>query len=467
MREENKPRKPHVLILPYPGQGHINPMLQFAKRLLSKGVKADLVTTVFLANSSFSDSSPTSIDLHTISDSFDQGGYTQAGSPDTYLLTFWSVGPKSLATLIKKLGETDHPVDALVYDGFLPWALDVAKQFGIPSAVFFTQSCAVSSVYYHVCKGHLQPPLQRPRVSLPGMPPLQVSELPSCVAVPESYPAWYDVVVNQFSNVDGADWVLFNIFYELEKEVVDWMSKFWNVMTIGPTIPSMYADKRLQNDKDYGLNLFKPNSSACMSWLSGKPKSSVVYASFGSISSLGSEQMAEIASALKATDVCFLWVVRETEKTKLPNHFIEETSEKGLVVDWCPQLEVLSHESIGCFLSHCGFNSVLEALSLGVPMLAMPQWTDQSTNAKYIEDVWGIGIRAHPDEKGIVRSETIEQCLKELVTEVGEKSKEIRKNSIKWKDLAKTAVDEHGNSDKNIDEFIAKLQQNCPREMKG
>ena len=218
MGEENKARKPHVLIFPYPAQGHINPILQFAKRLVSKGVKATLVTTVFLSKSSFFDLS-TSIDLQTISDGFDEGGYDQAGSADVYLPTFWSVGSKSLASLIKKLADTGHPIHALVYDGFLPWALDVAKQYGIPSAVFFTQSCAVNSVYYHVSRGLLQLPLPGPNVSLPGLPPLEVSELPSFVCLYGSYPAVFDMVVNQFSNVDGADWVFLNIFYELEKEV--------------------------------------------------------------------------------------------------------------------------------------------------------------------------------------------------------------------------------------------------------
>ncbi|XP_022769551.1 UDP-glycosyltransferase 74G1-like [Durio zibethinus] len=456
MGEENKARKPHVLIFPYPGQGHINPMLQFAKRLVSKGVKVTLVTTIFLSKSLFSDPSAASIDLRTISDGFDEGGYGQAGSADVYVPTFRSVGSTSLTSLIKKLVDTGYPIHALVYDGFLPWALDVAKQFGIPSAVFFTQSCAVNSVYYHVSRGLLQLPLPGPNVYLPGLPSLQVSELPSLVCLYGSYPAWFDVVVDQFSNVDGADWMFFNIFYELEKEVVHWMSKFWKVMTIGPTIPSVYLDRRLGNDKDYGMNLFKPNTGACMSWLNGKPKGSVIYASFGSFALLEAEQMAELAWALKGSNYYFLWVVRETEEAKLPNNFIEETSEKGLVVTWSPQLEVLSHESIGCFLTHCGFNSVLEALSLGVPMLAMPQWTDQGTNAKYVEDVWGIGIRARPDEKGIVRRTVIEQCIKELLIE-GEKGKEITKNAIKWKNLAKRAVDEGGSSDKNMDEFVANL----------
>ncbi|EOX93683.1 PREDICTED: UDP-glycosyltransferase 74G1 [Theobroma cacao] len=456
MGHENKAKNAHVLIFPYPAQGHINPMLQFAKRLVSKGVKATLVSTVFLSKTTFSD--PTSsIDMQTISDGFDEGGYNQAGSPDVYLPTFWSVGSKSLASLIKKLVDAGHPIDAIVYDAFLDFALDVAKQFGIRTAAFFTQACAVNSVYYHVSRGLLQLPLPEPKVSLPGLPPLEVSELPSFVCHHGSYPAWFDVVVNhQFSNINEADWVFLNIFYDLEKEAVDWMSQFWNVMTIGPTIPSMYLDKRLENDKHYGMHLFKPKTSTCMSWLSGKPKSSVVYVSFGSMAELDVEQMAEIAWGLKGSNCYFMWVVRESEEAKLPQNFIEETAEKGLVVSWCPQLEVLSHESIGCFLTHCGFNSVLEALSLGVPLLAMPQWTDQGTNAKYVEDVWEIGMRARPDEEnGFVTREIVEHCIKELTE--GEKGKEARKNASKWKNLARKAVDEGGRSDKNIDEFVTKL----------
>ncbi|KAK8639387.1 hypothetical protein V6N13_137771 [Hibiscus sabdariffa] len=414
-------------------------MLQFAKRLASKGVKATLVTTVFLSKSSFSDAS---IDLQTVSDGFDECGYNGAPSGEVYLETFWSVGPKSLASLIKRLVETgDHPVGAIVYDGFLSWTLDVAKQFGVPSAVFFTQSCSVNSAYYHVNRGHLQLPLPRDTtVSLPGLPPLQVSELPSFIYDYGSSPTWFDVFVNQFSNIDGADWVFFNTFYELEKEVLDWMSSFWKVLTIGPTIPSMYLDKRLDNDIGYGLNLFEPETCA-LNWLDGKPKGSVVYVSFGSLATPEAEQMEEVAWALKGADCNFLWVVRGTaEKAKLPSHFIEETKEKGLVVSWCHQLEVLSHQSICCFLTHCGLGSTLEALSLGVPMLAMPLWTDQITNAKQVEEVWGIGIKVRQNEKGLVTRGMIEQCLKELLK--GEKAKEIKENTIKWKNLARKAMEE-------------------------
>ncbi|KAK6238767.1 hypothetical protein QUC31_004236 [Theobroma cacao] len=114
--------------------------------------------------------------------------------------------------------------------------------------------------------------------------------------------------------------------------------------------------------------------------------------------------MEEIAWGLKGSESYFLWVVRASEEAKLPKDFMDqETSEKGSVVTWCPQLEVLQHEATGCFVTHCGWNSTLEALSLGVAMVGVPQWTDQSTNAKYIMDVWEMGLKAPADEKGIVR----------------------------------------------------------------
>jgi pathogen-inducible salicylic acid glucosyltransferase len=233
------------------------------------------------------------------------------------------------------------------------------------------------------------------------------------------------------------------------------MTKIWPLRTIGPTIPSMFLDKRLEDDKNYGFSIFKPNTDACMKWLDDQPKGSVVYVSFGSVAALEVEQMEEIAWGLRMSNRCFLWVVRASEEAKLPKNFVEETCEKGLVVRWCPQLEVLAHEAVGCFVTHCGWNSTLEALSLSVPMVAIPQYSDQSTNAKYIMDVWKMGLKASADEKGLVSREAAEHCIREIME--GERGNEIKKNALKLRKLAKEAVDEGGSSDKNIEEFVAKL----------
>ncbi|CAI0414148.1 unnamed protein product [Linum tenue] len=215
-------------------------------------------------------------------------------------------------------------------------------------------------------------------------------------------------MVGQFSNIHNADWVLCNSVYELETEAADWLSKLWpNFKTIGPTIPSFYADNRLVGDKDYGVSFFKPENGACNDWLRTKPKGSVVYVSFG-----------------------------------------------RLIVSWCSQLEVLASGVVGCFVTHCGWNSTMEALSLGVAMVAMPRWTDQTTNAKFITDVWGVGVRAE-GENGVVKREEIERCVRQVME--GEKGEEIRKNGEKWRKLVQEAVSEGGSSDRNINVFAQSL----------
>lgn len=233
------------------------------------------------------------------------------------------------------------------------------------------------------------------------------------------------------------------------------MGSQWAVKTIGPCIPSMYLDKRLPNDNDYGLSLFQAQTEACIQWLDARETGSVVYVSMGSLASLGGEQMVEIAKGLEKCDKFFLWVVRASEENKLPLNFKEKTSMKGLIVNWCSQLEVLAHRALGCFVTHCGWNSTLEAVSLGVPMVAFPQWTDQPTNAKCIVDFWKIGVRVKVDDKGFLQADEIEFCIREVME--GERAEEIRTNAIKWKQLSKEAMEEGGSSDRNIEEFVAKL----------
>ncbi|KAG4939482.1 hypothetical protein AAZX31_16G142900 [Glycine max] len=457
MKEQRKNHAAHCLVLPYPAQGHINPMLQFSKRLVQRGVKVTLVTVVSnwknMRNKNF-----TSIEVESISDGYDDGGLAAAESLEAYIETFWRVGSQTFAELVQKLAGSSHPPDCVIYDAFMPWVLDVAKKFGLLGATFFTQTCTTNNIYFHVYKKLIELPLTQAEYLLPGLPKLAAGDLPSFLNKYGSYPGYFDVVVNQFVNIDKADWVLANSFYELEQGVVDWLVKIWPLKPIGPCLPSIYLDKRLQDDKDYGVNMYNPNSEACIKWLDEKPKGSVVYVSFGSMAGLNEEQTEELAWGLGDSGSYFMWVIRDCDKGKLPKEFAD-TSEKGLIVSWCPQLQVLTHEALGCFLTHCGWNSTLEALSLGVPVIAMPLWTDQITNAKLLKDVWKIGVKAVADEKEIVRRETITHCIKEILET--EKGNEIKKNAIKWKNLAKSYVDEGGNSDKNIAEFVEELAHRC------
>ncbi|GAV67133.1 UDPGT domain-containing protein, partial [Cephalotus follicularis] len=450
---ENKGYKAHVLTVPYPSQGHINPMLQFSKRLAFKHLKVTLAITHFISNSMRPKPS-SSIQFDTISDGYDEGGFAQADSIRAYLTRLQADGSKTLSELIIKYKNNGDPIDCIVYDAFLPWALDVAKKFGIFGAPFFTQSCAVNYIYYYAHHGLLTLPITSTTVSIPGLPLLELQDMPSMIGVAGSYPAYLEMVLNQFSNTDKASVVLVNSFYKLE-EVVKWMASLWPIKNIGPVIPSMYLDKRLEDDKDYGLSLFKPNIDGCLKWLDAREVGSVIYISFGSMAALVEEQLEEIAWGLKRSNYFFLWVVRESEVKKLPSNLLEEISDKGLIVNWSPQLQVLAHKAVGCFMTHCGWNSTLEALSLGMPMVGIPQWTDQPTNAKFVADVWQTGVRVKANEKGMVTREEIEKCVREVME--GERADEMRRNSDKWKKLAKEAVEEGGSSDNNIEEFVAKL----------
>ncbi|KAJ4723799.1 Glycosyltransferase [Melia azedarach] len=454
---EEKIYRAHVLIVPYPTQGHLNPNFQFAKRLASTGIKSTFALTNFVFKSiKPSQPSDPSLQFDTISDGYDDGGFSEAESMEAYLQKMEETGSKTIAELIVKYRNSANPIGCIVYDSFMYWVLDVAKDFGLVAASFFTQMCAVNFLYYLAHHGMLKLPISSTPVTVPGLPLMEAQDLPSFISVKGQYPAYYKMVLYQFSNSDKADFILVNSFYKLESEVVDSMSKFCPLLTIGPTIPSFYLDKRNQDDTDYDLDLFTFDKSTSLNWLNSKPERSVVFVSFGSLVCLSDKQIEELAWGLKKSTFHFLWVTRDSKETnKLPHGFVDEIGDKGLIVNWGPQLEVLSNKALGCFLTHAGWNSTIEGLSLAVPMVVMPQWTDQPTDAKFVEDIWKVGIRVRVSEDGIVGREEIERCIREVME--GERREEMKENAKKWRELAIEAVSEGGTSDKNIDEFISKF----------
>uniref|UniRef100_A0A1J3H863 Glycosyltransferase n=2 Tax=Noccaea caerulescens TaxID=107243 RepID=A0A1J3H863_NOCCA len=441
-------KRGHVLAVPYPTQGHITPIRQFCKRLQSKGLKTTLTLTTFIFNSIKPDPSGP-ISIATFSDGYDQGRFNSADPIHVYLQNFKVFGSKTIADIIRKHQATDNPITCLVYDAFLPWALDVAREFGLSAAPFFTQSCPVNYVYYlsYLNNGSLDLPIEE-------LPFLELQDVPSFISVSGSYPAFFDMLLQQFTNFEKADFVLVNTFQELDLHEKELLSNVCPVLTIGPTIPSMYLDQRIKSDTDYDMNLFDSEDGVlCSRWLNMRPQGSVVYVAFGSLAELNNVQMEELASAI--SNFSFLWVVRSAEEEKLPPGFLETVNkDKSLVLKWSPQLEVLANKAIGCFMTHCGWNSTMEALTFGVPMVAMPQWTDQPMNAKYIQDVWKVGVRVKVEkESGIAKREEIEFSIKEVME--GKKSKEMKKNAEKWRDLAVKSLSEGGSTDININAFVS------------
>ncbi|XP_061958974.1 UDP-glycosyltransferase 84B1-like [Populus nigra] len=151
----------------------------------------------------------------------------------------------------------------------------------------------------------------------------------------------------------------------------------------------------------------------CIEWLNKEAPSSVIYVSFGSLVFLSAKQMECMAKALKNSNNPFIWAVKKPDLTEphgagqLPLGFLEERKDQGVVVSWSPQTKVLAHPAIACFIIHCGWNSMLETIAAGVPVIAYPKWSDQPTNAKLIVDVFRIGLRLRANQDGIVSNEEL------------------------------------------------------------
>ncbi|XP_037424321.1 indole-3-acetate beta-glucosyltransferase-like [Triticum dicoccoides] len=451
----------NVLLVPYPCQSHINPMLQFAKRLASKGVPAALVVTRFIARTVRFDAGP--VRVESISDDHDEGGLPPAASVGEYVERLESSGSASLAALIEE-GHFTH----VVYDSFMHWVARTAWGMGLPTVPFSTQSCAPSAVYYYINSGLLDAPPPGDNAGVrsepfAGLPGLERWEFPSFVFHDAPYPALTAPALAQLADRDVGDWVLVNSFDELEYEVLDGLKRHFKVRAIGPCVPLPAADDSGDVDRfTYGANLLDPEDT-CIKWLDAKSSRSVVYVSFGSNASIGTAQMEELARGLLAAGKPFLWVVRASEEAQLPRHLLDTAataSGDALVVRWSPQLDVLAHRAVGCFVTHCGWNSTLEALGFGVPMVALPLWTDQPINARLIEEAWGAGVRARRDASaGVFPRGEIEQCVRAVMEDEDGRAASARAAAARrWSEAARAAVVPGGSSDQNLDEFVDYLR---------
>ncbi|KAF5191099.1 Udp-glycosyltransferase [Thalictrum thalictroides] len=252
--------------------------------------------------------------------------------------------------------------------------------------------------------------------------------------------------VNKAAKV--SKWMLCNSFYELEPAFHD---QFPNILSVGPLL----ASDRLGHPKGQLL----PEDSTCISWLDHQPVQSVIYAAFGSSTIFNQSQFIELLHGLELVNQPLLWVVRhglidDFSRSSLEG-FKDRISHRGKIVDWAPQQEVLAHPSIACFITHCGWNSTMEGLSQGVPLLCWPYVVDQFHDANHICDILKVGLRFTKDENRIVARSEIKIKVKELLADEG-----IRSRVNNLKDVAQKTISEGGSSSENIEDFINKIRSN-------
>ncbi|KAI5661140.1 hypothetical protein M9H77_20463 [Catharanthus roseus] len=463
----------HIFLVSFPGQGHFNPLLRFGRLLASKGLLATLSAPELIGKdirkaNDISDDQPIPVGPGFVRfEFFDDEVGSNFLDLDTYLNHLEIIGKQKLPRMLKKHEEQGRPISCLIVNPFLPWVSDVAESLNIPSATLWVQSCASFSAYYHYHHRLVKFPSEtEPEidVQLPGLPLLKFDEIPSFLHPKTPYPFLGRAILRQFSNLSKNLCVLMDTFFELETEEIESISKLCPVKSIGP----LFKASKVANSSISG-DIIKADD--CKDWLDSKPNSSVVYISFGSVVTLKQEQVTELAYGLLNSEVSFLWVIRpprinnnsssSSSGPVLPEGFLEKIGAKGKIVQWSPQEQVLCHPSIACFLTHCGWNSTLEAISSGVPIMAFPQWGDQVLDAKYLVDVFKIGLRMcrGEDENRIIPRDEIENCLREAT--IGPKAEEMKENALKWKNKAEEAVAIGGSSHRNIQDFLDEINKKC------
>lgn len=286
---------------------------------------------------------------------------------------------------------------------------------------------------------------------IPGVAPIHLADLPT----PFSNGKGREVFIEAseaITLVSRAQYFLITSVYEFETQAIDILRKLYQipVYTIGPAIPLLSEPiSRATNDQE----------PEYLKWLHTQPKSSVLYISQGSFLSASNAQLDELVAGVYDSGVRFFWVTRDSASRyeKRDCEFDRSSSRSmNMIVPWCDQLRVLSHSSVGGFLSHCGWNSTKEAVYAGLPILSFPIFWDQPTNAKTIVDDWKIGRRLlkRNDDESLVTRREIAGILKTFMDLETEESKEMRRRAKELQKICQEATGKGGSSRMDVEAFL-------------
>jgi len=289
--------------------------------------------------------------------------------------------------------------------------------------------------------------------NIPGMENLlRCRDLPSFCRENKKDHIRIDEVVLRTKQSLKANAFILNTFEDLEASVLSQIRiHFPKLYTIGPLHHLLNTTKKSSFPSSFFFksNFFKVDRT-CMTWLNSQPLKSVIYVSFGSSTAMKREEIIEIWHGLLNSKKQFLWVIRPNmvQEKGLLSELEEGTSkEKGLIVGWVPQEEVLSHKAIGAFLTHTGWNSTLESVVCGVPMICWPYFADQQINSRFVSDVWKLGL----DMKDVCDRKVVENMVNDVMVN---RNDEFVKSALDMAKLASKSVSPGGSSYNNFQDLI-------------
>ncbi|EXB78536.1 UDP-glycosyltransferase 87A1 [Morus notabilis] len=448
----------HVVAVPYPGRGHINPMMNICEQIASRKPNNILITFVVTEEwlgliGPRDPTMPDNIRFATIPNVV-PSEHDRAKDLPAFVEAVFT---KMEAPFEELLDRVEIPVIAIVADSNLLWAYDVGNRRNIPVASLWPMSTSVFSVIYHFellkQNGHFPVDLSERGHEvvdyIPGISTIRLADLPGgLLSTDNTRQNILQKILEVASRASKAQCLLFSSVYELESQVSDALKAkfpfppvytigpsipylkleaskakfpFPAVYTIGPSIPYLKLEASSPTITNNGLDYLK--------WLDSQPKKSVLYVSFGSFLSISSAQMDEIVAGIKNSGTRYLWVARG-DASKIKD---------------------------GGFWSHCGWNSTSEAIFSGVPILTFPIIWDQVSNSKQIVEDWKIGYKV---KKGISRDEDlvtrveIAEIVKRFMDLENREGKLMRERVKKLQEVCRRAIEKGGSSDANLDAFI-------------
>ncbi|XP_043718116.1 hydroquinone glucosyltransferase-like [Telopea speciosissima] len=458
----------HVILVPSPGIGHIIPLAELAKRLILHNFSVTLTIPTdgnpSKAQQNVLDALPKSINYIYLNP-VHFSDLPDDSMIETRISLTTSRSLTSLRETLKIFSKTDRIV-ALVVDAFSTDAFDVANELNISPYLFFPSTAMLLSLTLYVPKldemysgeyRDIPEPLK-----LPGCFPLLGTDFPDPMQ-DRSSPG-YKFILHHCKRYRMAEGILINTFMGLEVGALKALKDGSD-----PSIPPVYpVGPLIQKGSAVGFD-----DVECLRWLDGQPTGSVLFVSFGSGGTLSMEQQNELALGLELSGQKFLWVIKSPTQTSgdasfylndqrvqdpfalLPEGFLERTKERGLVVpSWAPQLQVLSHGSIGGFITHCGWNSTLESVVHGVPLIAWPLYAEQSMNSQILVEDLKIALRPLSEENGVVGRAEIAATVKCLME--GEEGKKIRNRMRVLQAASEKVLSEDGYTPKALSEVAQK-----------
>lgn len=292
--------------------------------------------------------------------------------------------------------------------------------------------------------------------SVPGMDGyLRRRDLPAFGRVDNANDAGLQTILTETRRTALSSGLILNSFEDLEGPIMDQIRKHIpNVYSIGPL--HTHLKHRLDSEKTESTqnsSSFWEEDRSCLTWLDSQDENSVIYVSFGSVTIMTREELLEFWHGLVNSGQKFLWVMRPDSiigggnGDKIPVDLEEGTKARGYMVGWVPQHEVLAHRAVAAFFTHSGWNSTLESIASGMPMLCWPYFADQTINSRFVSNVWKVGL----DMKDTCDRVVIEKMVREIMVE---KRDEFLERARKMAELAKKAIRGGGTSASNLNRLI-------------